>query len=227
MFCLQPFFIKNMDILFEILNSLKPKADKPTRSALTLNNKFIQQLEDFRVWVKGWHFCGARSHKGIFSHWGLDVTISNIICLTNELLYEDFCYVCTAQFNQDCVENFFTLIRRKGGWNDGTTAMQFKSAYQNVLVLLSIGQSNSNSICPPESDFSVAVTTDSITNMIFENQISTNEQLIFKQPSALKKKLEPFVSPNVSSGLVFSHSVKEDLKSFGDYLIKKVSICQK
>ena len=192
MFCLQPFFIKSMDILFEILNSRKPKADKPTRSALTLNNKFIQQLEDFRVWVKGWHFCGARSHKGIFSHWGLDVTISNIICLTNELLYEDFCYVCTAQFNQDCVENFFALIRRKGGWNDRTTAMQFKSAYQNVLVLLSIEQSNSTSNCLSESDFSVAVTIDSITNMIFENQISANEQLIFKQPSALKKKIRAF-----------------------------------
>ena len=40
------FFIKNMDILFEILNSRKPKADKPTHSALTLNNNFIQQLED-------------------------------------------------------------------------------------------------------------------------------------------------------------------------------------
>ena len=35
------FFIKNMDILFDILNSCKPKADKPAHSALTLNNKFI------------------------------------------------------------------------------------------------------------------------------------------------------------------------------------------
>ena len=86
------------------------------------------------------------------------------------------------------VENFFALIRSKGGWNDRPTAMQFKSAYQNVLVLLSIEQSNSNSNCLPESDFSVAVTIDSITNIIFENQISTNEQLIFKHPSALLKK---------------------------------------
>ena len=153
---------------------------------------------------------------------------SNIICLTNELLYEDFFYVCTAQFNQDCGEIFFALVRSKGGWNDRPTAMQFKSAYQNVLVLLSIEQSNSNSNCLPESDFSVAVTIDSITNIIFENQISTNEQLIFKQPSALlKKKLEPCILPNVSSDLVFSHSVKEVLKSVADYLIKKVPICQK
>ena len=72
-----------MDILFDILNSRKPKADKPTRSALTLNNKFIQQLEDLRVWVKGWHFCGAHSQKGISSHWGLDVTISNIVSQMN------------------------------------------------------------------------------------------------------------------------------------------------
>ena len=107
-------------------------------------------------------------------------------------------------------------------------AMQFKSAYQNVFVILSIEQSNSNSNCLPESDFSVAVTIDSINNIIFENQISTNEQLIFKQPSALlKKKLEPCVLPNGSSDLVFSHSVKEVLKSIADYLIKKVPICQK
>ena len=179
------FFIKNMDILFEILNSRKPKADKPTRSAFTLNKKFIQQLEDLRVWIKGWHYCGARSQKGISSHWGLDVTISNIICLKNKLLYEDFFYVCTAQFNQDCVENFFALIRSKRGWYDRPTAMQFKSVYQNVLVLFSIKQYNSNINCLPESDFSVSVTIDSTTNIVFENQISTNEQLIFKQPSAL------------------------------------------
>ena len=43
------FFIKNIDILFDILNSCKPKADKPTSSASTLNNMFIQQLEDLRV----------------------------------------------------------------------------------------------------------------------------------------------------------------------------------
>ena len=106
--------------------------------------------------------------------------------------------------------------------------MQFKSPYQNVLVLLSIEQSNSNSYCLPESDFSVAVTIDSITNIVFENKIITNEQVIFKQLSALfKKKLEPCVSPNVSSDLVFSHSVKEILKSIADYLINKFQICQK
>ena len=33
--------------------------------------------------------------------------------------------------------------------------------------------------------------------------------------------------PNVSSDLVFSHSVKEVLKSIVDYLIKKVQNCQK
>ena len=120
------FFVKNMDILFNVLNSRKPKADKPTCSSVTLNNKFIQQLEDLRVWIKRWDFCGARSQKGIFSHWGLDVTVSNIICLTNELLYEDFFYACTAQFNQDCVENFFALIRSKATWNDRPTAIQFK-----------------------------------------------------------------------------------------------------
>ena len=107
------FFIKNMDILFDILNYCKPKADKPTRSALTLNNKFIQQLGDLRVCMKGWHFCGAHSQKGISTHWSLDVTISKNICFKNEFLYEDFFYVCTAQFNQDCAENFFALIRRR------------------------------------------------------------------------------------------------------------------
>ena len=81
---LTSFFIKNKIVLFNILNSCKPKADKATHSALTLNNSFIQQLEDLRVWIKGLHYCGARSQKGISSHWGLDITISYIICLTNE-----------------------------------------------------------------------------------------------------------------------------------------------
>ena len=58
------FFIKNMDILFDILISCKLKADKPTRSALTLNSKFIQQLEDLRCCIN--LLVEIRSRGGIF-----------------------------------------------------------------------------------------------------------------------------------------------------------------
>ncbi|XP_065669453.1 uncharacterized protein LOC136088759 [Hydra vulgaris] len=47
------FFIKNKDNLFDIINSRELITDKPTCSALTLNNKFIQQLEDLRDLIKG------------------------------------------------------------------------------------------------------------------------------------------------------------------------------
>jgi len=63
-----------------------------------------------------------------------------------------YSYVCTARFNQDCIENFFAVLRSKGGWRFNPTIPQFKSAYQNALILSSLQCTSSNTNCLQDSD---------------------------------------------------------------------------
>lgn len=111
-------FVEKMDTLFDLLNSRLRFADKEARCAVSLNNSCRQQLVELKQWVSSWCFLGCRSTAGIHCHWGLRTSIQNIVSLSDELLAEDFSFVCTARFNQDCIENFFASIRSKQGWNE-------------------------------------------------------------------------------------------------------------
>ena len=102
-------FILKIDTLFDIMNSRKLKADKPARCALT-KGETMKTLEDIKNWISTWHYENARSQTSISSQWGLITTINNIMTLSRELLDEGFHFVCTSHFNQDCIENFFSII---------------------------------------------------------------------------------------------------------------------
>ncbi|XP_065682504.1 uncharacterized protein LOC136095771 [Hydra vulgaris] len=99
-------FVERMDTLFDILNSNKLYADKLARCALTLQGASISQLEELKYWIEKWKFCNVRNQ-------------TSISC---------FQFVCTSRFNQDCIENFFSIIRSKGGWNDRPNVRQFRAA---------------------------------------------------------------------------------------------------
>ncbi|KAL1495107.1 hypothetical protein ABEB36_010576 [Hypothenemus hampei] len=74
-----------------------------------------------------------------------------VIDLTNLLnLYEEYVvkskvlkYILSYKFSQDHLETFFGAIRRRGGWNNNPSAVQFKTAYKRLLVKHQITSSSS------------------------------------------------------------------------------------
>jgi hypothetical protein len=103
-------FAEKVDTVFDMLNSRMHVADKPARWAVSSGNDHVIRLLEAKDWVSTWTFKGAKSQSAIKCHWGLQTSIASIASLSTELLNEGYRFVCTARFNQDCVENFFSVI---------------------------------------------------------------------------------------------------------------------
>src|SRR6218665_2702682 len=146
-------FVEKMDTLFDILNSRRQRGDKPARWALSKRYEHLEQLLVFKEWVGKWHFLGARSQSQIKCKEGLQMSIMSILSLSCELLDQGFNYVCTARFNQDCIENFFAGLRGKNGWNENPTPAQFFTAFRSAVVLSSLDCCTSGKNCINDDDF--------------------------------------------------------------------------
>ena len=226
-------FVEKMDKCFDLMNSRKLFADKPARCALTASGQNLEDLEEMKKWIEKWRFIGVKNPKSIPSHWGLSVAIDSILSLSRELLAIGFQFVCTSRFNQDCIENFFSIIRSKGGWNDRPSAVQFCSAYQNALLLLSVEKSKSNSNCLDDEDVGLAISlTTNISNK--ENSCESSINLANSTISEIQPRISNKACTEVSVGIVpvecqseevYSESVEQVLTYIAGWLVRKVCIC--
>ena len=166
-------FLENMDKLFDLLNSRVMKSDRPARYAVTAVNSNLGDLLALKTWVEKWIFVGARAQSGILCHWGLQTSILNIHAMCQELLQEGFKFVCTARFNQDCLENFFAGLRSKQGWNENPTPFQFTSAFRNAVLLSSLDSTCSGKSCIADEDF-----------MLIQHSTMVQSQDVELQPSS-------------------------------------------
>ena len=159
----------------------------------------------------------------------LGVSIDSLLELSQELLSEGFHFVCTSRlsrFNQDCLEIFFSIIRSKGGWNDRPTVRQFRAAYQNALLLLSVETVKSNANCLVETDFSTALDL----NTLLENthgRVSLNDCNLFTetetsvrtQQSVMRLPEQLYVEET------FSEPIEQVLTYIAGWLIRRVILC--
>jgi len=61
-------------------------------------------------------------------------------------------YLLTYRMSQDHVETYFSVIRRRGGWNNNPTALQFTYAYRATLSHLGVIPSTSANVAALSSD---------------------------------------------------------------------------
>ena len=146
-------FAEKIDTIFALLNSRVRISDRPARCAVTNQNDNLRRLDELKTWISSWKFKGTRSQSAIKCHWGLLVSIASVNHLCTELLQEGFTFICTSRFNQDCIENFFSVIRGKNGWHENPNCVQFASAFRNAVVLSSLDRKNSGKNCIDDGDF--------------------------------------------------------------------------
>ena len=79
-------------------------------------------------------------------------------------------YLCTARFNQDCLENLFSQIRRKGCQRDNPDAQQFRAAFRDILVDYLIDESKVSN-CDVDLD-----------EMLFDLEDLSRECTLFDEP---------------------------------------------
>ena len=76
---------------------------------------------------------------------GWQLSIRALVNLWRELNSAyGFKYLLTSRLNQDCLENFFSIIRGKGGHRIHPNALQFRSAFRACAVDSLFSVSNSS-----------------------------------------------------------------------------------
>ena len=74
----------------------------------------------------------GKEHPCIY---GWKISINVLFGLWQHLKIEEkFQFILTGRLNQDCVENLFSIIRGKGGFNDNPDVEQFKAAFKYLLA---------------------------------------------------------------------------------------------
>ncbi len=125
-------FIRNVNDLFDLLNISKYSNDKPTRRAKDLFTEFgrfdyhlafLKTIEVPKHPIKNPQFLS-----------GLKITLLGIKMLCIDLQNEGYQHVYTRQLQQDCLENFFSAIRMKGGFSKNPSAKQFRSNFKYLFL---------------------------------------------------------------------------------------------
>jgi hypothetical protein len=115
-------FIRRINDMFDLMNS-RSISDKGCKSPITGANlqERLKTLSELQEWVAKWRFEDEEGNsRSLPFQRGLQITLSAFQHVVKNLLNDHgFQYVLLHRFNQDCVENLFSLIRRdRGGFND-------------------------------------------------------------------------------------------------------------
>lgn len=89
----------------------------------------MERLLYFLEWINKWKLTNGNKLPACFT--GLKISIASLIELWKELNENyKFKFLLTNRLNQDCIENFFAIIRQKGGCSQNPTPQQFHSAFK-------------------------------------------------------------------------------------------------
>ena len=169
-------FIRVFDRLFDVLNSRNPRANSFKAPIRKTNYEFVKKfLDNACEYIKGLKGPDGRpilqsKRKTGFLGFLLCVKAvhglaKDLVCGENPVLK----YLLTYKMSQDHLELFFGAVRASGGWNDNPTAMQFRSAYKQLMMRHNITGGRGN--CVPQDD------TEMLSNVEDQNsgQSSTIE----------------------------------------------------
>ena len=126
-------FPERFDSLFDVFNSRTITDTKQYRGALRVNSSHIAFLHDTKEWLKSAKCPGFAGTLPCLFGWRLSIS-----ALPG--LWEDMSqsvglqHLLTNRFNQNSLENFFSIIRGKGGHRDNPGPVEFRATYRAAAV---------------------------------------------------------------------------------------------
>ncbi|XP_031338009.1 uncharacterized protein LOC116175207 [Photinus pyralis] len=128
-------FLKYINDTFDCLNSRVVKAANPYNCGLSTYNTFTttRLAEALQYFQKIEIFENGRARNNIYCIEGFQWTIRAILGLWDSLVKDDYKYMLTSRINQDPLENFFSVIRNRNGYNAQPTVKQFRIALQHNM----------------------------------------------------------------------------------------------
>ncbi|KAF0704226.1 Transposable element P transposase, partial [Aphis craccivora] len=158
-------FVKEINNLFDCLNSQKLYSSNPYKCAISEERPQVQLvLEEAKQWCKDLKKCKGHSRPYTFD--GLEWTINAILGIYKEQKIMGFNYLLTARFNQDAIENTFSVFRQKGGYNNNPTARTFRIAFK-LMTKMQLMKPSTVSNCEADNDNNVLAFNSNIN--LWEN----------------------------------------------------------
>ena len=157
-------FIKQIDRLFDILNSRNPYGrgyKSPIRlSNLALGEEVFQDTAQYLLGLKtNENQLLVHSRRKTFVL-GFMITMRSTAAIARLLLHRDenpFQYVLSYRFSQDHIELLFACIRGKGGFNNNPNTLQLKYALRSILLKNSVVASKKANVLSFENDCTAAI----------------------------------------------------------------------
>lgn len=130
---------------------------------------------------------------------GWFLNISSLKGLSTEMRSLGIQKLATRRLNQDCLENFFGLMRRKGGLNDNPSACEFENNYKQAFCCFITIPSKSGANC--EFDDAVILNTmnalkglksrnkenESVSEVSYGNPVFQNDEFIEQFSSLIQQ----------------------------------------
>lgn len=191
--------LKKFDKLFDIFNSSLYNTTKIYRKPLTADSvkqiAFLHKMFEFIGQLRVVHKYNQRdltNHVQFLRGWR--ISIKSLLGLRNDFPSSEFKEIFTRRLNQDCLENFFGLVRQQGGSSFHPTAIQFSRAFKKLFCMKFLNHSSGGENC--ETDFD-----ELLLNM---KNISKSAELVIEcdEEETKKCKAEPLIDELKSINIV-------------------------
>ena len=135
-------FVEHFDALFNTFNSCTLRSSQRLRHAFNDSSGHHSFLRDILRYLER---IKTKDGKELPCIYGWKLSINALLGLWQVLKTEEaFQFLLTSRLNQDCAENLFSVIHKKGGFRDNPDAQQFKDAFKYVVASKLFVQSTSS-----------------------------------------------------------------------------------
>ncbi|KFM78509.1 Transposable element P transposase, partial [Stegodyphus mimosarum] len=142
-------FCSNVNKLFDSLKSRKINHNNPFLSAVSKNSIHMETWVQMLDLIKSIEF-QTKKKISFPSLFGWRLTLSAFQHLI-PILLENVPFILMCRFTQDALENFFSVVRRRGGNNDHPTAYDFQQRMRFLMAQNVISISRLSN-CEPDHD---------------------------------------------------------------------------
>ena len=126
-------FLERFDKLFNTFNSSSLYDAHKLRNAISATSDHVNFFKDTLTWLGDLKPLGKSSTLPCLQGWKL--SINSLLGLWEDLhVNYNLQFLLTNRLNQDCLENYFSLVRGGGGHRDNPDAVQFMAEHRALAV---------------------------------------------------------------------------------------------
>lgn len=168
-------FIDLLDKGFDCLNSKFQFDKNPFRCAISSKSESVKQtlisIQNIlkKIFKIGKGGNGQVKRPPCFD--GFVWSINSILMLYEEELKNGTEFLLTSRLNQDPLENFFSVIRQKGGFNLNPTARAFRTSFRSCTIN-NLVKPPSSSNCELDFDSTLYINEPRVDNLSLDEQLN-------------------------------------------------------